>query len=203
MLGGGVVRNAAMFIDDLRRMVKELATQVPTDHLRIEAVEDTGIAGLQGAAAAFTGPGVRQPTGSKHAGSFSANDYPNNIWLLDEVPVLEVRTWRLRVDGRVRRPYEVSYADLSLFQTQVTNHGLLALAGKLGLTPCENLVVSGPKVTSSGIRSLRSKLPKVQVNASDLKLTTVRSGLILASVRRAMDSRDAASPAYCTVIELG
>ena len=67
-------------------------------------------------------------------------------------------------------------ADLSLSQTEVTDQGLLGLAGKLGLTPCENLVVSGPKVTPSGIESLRSKLPKVQVNATDLKLTKLPSG---------------------------
>ncbi len=53
VLGGGMVRDAAMFIDDVRLMVKEFATQVPTDRLRIETVEDTGIAGLQGAAAAW------------------------------------------------------------------------------------------------------------------------------------------------------
>jgi hypothetical protein len=67
-------------------------------------------------------------------------------------------------------------ADLSLSQTEVTDQGLLGLAGKLGLTPCENLVVSGPKVTHGGIESLRLKMPKVQVNASDLKLTKLPLG---------------------------
>jgi hypothetical protein len=70
---------------------------------------------VEGAAQAFTGAGIRQATGSgsKHAGSFSGNAYPNNIWLLDEVPVLDTTTWRLHVGGRVRQPVELSYADLA------------------------------------------------------------------------------------------
>jgi hypothetical protein len=67
-------------------------------------------------------------------------------------------------------------AELSLPQTEVTDHGLLALAGKLAQTPCETLVVSGPKVTARGIESLRSKLTKVQVNATDLRLTKLPAG---------------------------
>ena len=68
---------------------------------------------MEGAARAFTGAGIRQSTGSKHAGSFSGNAYPNNIWLLDEVPVLDVGTWRMHVGGRVRQPVELSYTDLA------------------------------------------------------------------------------------------
>jgi hypothetical protein len=67
---------------------------------------------MEGAALAFTGAGVRQSTGSKHAGSFSGNAYPNNIWLLDPVPVLDVSEWRMQVGGRVQQPLELSYADL-------------------------------------------------------------------------------------------
>jgi hypothetical protein len=68
---------------------------------------------MEGAALAFTGAGIRQATGSKHAGSFSANAYPNNIWLLDQVPVLDPGTWRMHIGGRVRQPVELSYADLA------------------------------------------------------------------------------------------
>ncbi len=53
VLGGGVIRNAGAFVDKLRQMVNKLATQVPTDHLRIDVVPDSGTAGLQGAAAAW------------------------------------------------------------------------------------------------------------------------------------------------------
>jgi Oxidoreductase molybdopterin binding domain len=67
---------------------------------------------MEGAALAFTGSGIRQATGSKHAGSFSANAYPNNIWLLDEVPLLDISTWQLQVGGRVRQPLSLGYADL-------------------------------------------------------------------------------------------
>ena len=53
VLGGGMVRDIARFIDEVRRTVKDLATQVPTHRLRIETVPDSGIAGLRGAAAVW------------------------------------------------------------------------------------------------------------------------------------------------------
>lgn len=55
---------------------------------------------------------VRLPSGSKHAGSFSANDYPTTIWLFDAVPALDGGAWRLRTGGRVVAPNTISYADL-------------------------------------------------------------------------------------------
>ena len=67
---------------------------------------------IEGAATALAGPRVRQATGSKHAASFSGNNYPNNIWLVDEVPILDPATWRMQIGGRVRTPTQVSYADL-------------------------------------------------------------------------------------------
>jgi DMSO/TMAO reductase YedYZ molybdopterin-dependent catalytic subunit len=45
-------------------------------------------------------PAVRLPTGSKPAGSFNANGLPAEIWLFDSVPLLDARTWRLRVGAR-------------------------------------------------------------------------------------------------------
>jgi glucokinase len=53
LLGGGVMRNAALFIDDVRRMVRELASQVPTRDLRIDVVDLGAHAGVRGAAAAW------------------------------------------------------------------------------------------------------------------------------------------------------
>ena len=43
---------------------------------------------------------MRLPSGSKPAASFSANDYPAEIWLFDSVPSIEAETWRLRVGER-------------------------------------------------------------------------------------------------------
>lgn len=45
-------------------------------------------------------PAVRLPTGSKPTASFSANDYPAEIWLFDSVPALDGATWRLNALGR-------------------------------------------------------------------------------------------------------
>lgn len=44
-------------------------------------------------------PAVRLPTGSKASTSFSANAFPAEIWLFDDVPALDASTWRLGVLG--------------------------------------------------------------------------------------------------------
>jgi len=57
---------------------------------------------------------ARRASGSRHAGSFTGNAYPVTIWSLDQVPALDVATWRLRVRARaVPRAAELSYADLA------------------------------------------------------------------------------------------
>jgi glucokinase len=53
LLGGGVMRTSGLFLEEIRRIVYECATQVPTDHLRIDVVESSVHAGLQGAAAVW------------------------------------------------------------------------------------------------------------------------------------------------------
>jgi glucokinase len=53
LLGGGVMQNAALILNAVRRTVHEFATQVPTDRLRIDVVDFGKQAGLQGAAAAW------------------------------------------------------------------------------------------------------------------------------------------------------
>src|SRR5712692_7105870 len=45
-------------------------------------------------------PAVRLISGSKPTTSFSANDFPAEIWLLDSVPSIGVQKWRLGVQGR-------------------------------------------------------------------------------------------------------
>jgi DMSO/TMAO reductase YedYZ molybdopterin-dependent catalytic subunit len=55
---------------------------------------------------------ARRSSGSRHAGSFTANAFPVTIWSLDSVPRIDVETWRLRVSASAR-PVELSYADLS------------------------------------------------------------------------------------------
>jgi DMSO/TMAO reductase YedYZ molybdopterin-dependent catalytic subunit len=42
-------------------------------------------------------PAVRLISGSKPTTSFSANDFPAEIWLLDSVPSIDVQKWRLGV----------------------------------------------------------------------------------------------------------
>jgi len=81
----------------------------------------TGLAGLAlfgwplltWAAEARAADRARRPTGSKHAGSFSANAYPVTIWLFDAVPVLDASSWRLAVVGNVPVPLGVSLAELT------------------------------------------------------------------------------------------
>ncbi len=52
-------------------------------------------------------PAVRLISGSKPTTSFSANDYPAEIWLLDSVPSIDAAQWRLGVLSR-----EFSLAEL-------------------------------------------------------------------------------------------
>ncbi len=52
-------------------------------------------------------PAVRLISGSKPTTSFSANDFPAEIWLLDSVPAIDVQKWRLGVHER-----EFSLAEL-------------------------------------------------------------------------------------------
>ena len=56
---------------------------------------------------------ARRPTGSKHAGSFSANAYPVTIWLFDDVPLLDAATWRLSILGAVPAPLSLSFDELT------------------------------------------------------------------------------------------
>jgi DMSO/TMAO reductase YedYZ molybdopterin-dependent catalytic subunit len=52
-------------------------------------------------------PAVRLISGSKPTTSFSANDFPAEIWLLDTVPSIDSAQWRLNVHGQ-----EFSLAEL-------------------------------------------------------------------------------------------
>ncbi len=65
-------------------------------------------------AGVFGRGGDRLPSGSKHAGSFSANGYPTTIWLFDAVPALDVASWRLEIGpvGAACSRLSLSYADL-------------------------------------------------------------------------------------------
>jgi glucokinase len=53
LLGGGVMRDSGLFLDEVRRTVYAFASQVPTQRLRIDVVESGEHAGIQGAAAAW------------------------------------------------------------------------------------------------------------------------------------------------------
>jgi DMSO/TMAO reductase YedYZ molybdopterin-dependent catalytic subunit len=45
-------------------------------------------------------PSVRLRTGSKQTASFSANAFPAEIWLFDQVPTIDAQQWRLELSGR-------------------------------------------------------------------------------------------------------
>jgi DMSO/TMAO reductase YedYZ molybdopterin-dependent catalytic subunit len=55
---------------------------------------------------------ARRVTGSRHAGSFTGNQFPVTIWSLDTVPAIDVDSWRLHVRGAVARPKEISFLEL-------------------------------------------------------------------------------------------
>jgi DMSO/TMAO reductase YedYZ molybdopterin-dependent catalytic subunit len=55
---------------------------------------------------------ARRITGSRHAGSFSGNQFPVTIWSLDTVPAIDIDSWRLQVRGAVARPKDFALAEL-------------------------------------------------------------------------------------------
>ena len=61
-------------------------------------------AGLAGAARRFTG--------SYETGSFTHN-FPVVSWIADRPPPVDVAAWRLRVEGAVEQPFELSYDELA------------------------------------------------------------------------------------------
>ncbi|MDP8924527.1 MAG: molybdopterin-dependent oxidoreductase [Chloroflexota bacterium] len=79
----------------------------------LAALSTAGWPLLGWSAEARTTDRARRPTGSKHAGSFSANAYPVTIWLFDDVPLLDAETWRLAVVGDMPAPLSVSLAELT------------------------------------------------------------------------------------------
>lgn len=61
---------------------------------------------------AWASEGSRRSSGSKHAGSFSGNDFPVTNWLFDPVPTLDPATWRLHITGKVAQGAALTYPDL-------------------------------------------------------------------------------------------
>jgi cytochrome b561 len=66
---------------------------------------------LLGQAAEMSGGGSR-PSGSRHATSFSGNNFPITSWLFDTAPALGADTWRLELNGRMASPGFISYQEL-------------------------------------------------------------------------------------------
>lgn len=44
--------------------------------------------------------------------SFSGNDFPLTIWAFDEMPAIDVATWRMKIDGEVASPGAIGYDEL-------------------------------------------------------------------------------------------
>lgn len=80
---------------------------------RRAALRLLGLGGLAFAAGTVAErvPAGRRVTGSKHAGSFSGNDFPLTIWAFDRVPATDPRSWRLALRG-VHDPAPVELAEI-------------------------------------------------------------------------------------------
>ncbi len=57
-------------------------------------------------------PAGRRVTGSKHAGSFTGNDFPVTIWSFDSVPLADPASWRIDLRG-VRDAAPLVLADIA------------------------------------------------------------------------------------------
>jgi hypothetical protein len=67
---------------------------------------------LEHVAGAWAADGSRRISGSKHAGSFSGNDFPVTMWLFDTVPPLDPSTWRLQLRGNLTTPGSMTLEQL-------------------------------------------------------------------------------------------
>ena len=54
----------------------------------------------------------RRSTGSRAAAALSGNDFPLTIWAFDDVPAIDVATWRIHIDGEVASPGAITYHEL-------------------------------------------------------------------------------------------
>ena len=54
----------------------------------------------------------RRSTGSRAAAARSGNDFPLTIWAFDDVPAIDVATWRIHIDGEVAAPGAITYHEL-------------------------------------------------------------------------------------------
>jgi DMSO/TMAO reductase YedYZ molybdopterin-dependent catalytic subunit len=71
---------------------------------------------IERAATLLAASGARLQTGSKHAASFSGNEYPAEIWLFDRVPLIARDDWRLHVGGTA-----LSYTELERLPRHTTS----------------------------------------------------------------------------------
>jgi DMSO/TMAO reductase YedYZ molybdopterin-dependent catalytic subunit len=64
---------------------------------------------------------TRRVTGSKHAKSFSGNDFPVTIWSFDRVPELDAASYGLRIGGAIASPAVLSLAALRGYERADAN----------------------------------------------------------------------------------
>ena len=81
---------------------------------RRNVIRLAGLAAIALAAGSFLErfPAGRRLTGSKHAGSFTGNDFPLTAWAFDGIPALDGSAWRVELAGAIRSPASLGYADL-------------------------------------------------------------------------------------------
>lgn len=63
-------------------------------------------------------PEGRRITGSKHAGSFTGNDFPLTIWAFDAVPSIDPASWRLELAGALADLRPLALADVAAGPTR-------------------------------------------------------------------------------------
>ncbi len=110
------------------------------------------------AASAWALAGSRRQSGSKHAASFSGNDFPVTIWLFDPIPALATEAWTLQVIGNVARPASVSFQQLLSFPARKLTAVLDCTGGWWseqvwqGISVGDVLVASGASATARTVQ---------------------------------------------------
>jgi DMSO/TMAO reductase YedYZ molybdopterin-dependent catalytic subunit len=92
------------------------------DLSRRAALRLLGLGGVAAVAGAVVErfPADRRITGSRHAGSFSGNDFPLTIWAFDQVPAVDASAHRIEVAGLVTDRSPLGMSALGARRREIT-----------------------------------------------------------------------------------
>jgi DMSO/TMAO reductase YedYZ molybdopterin-dependent catalytic subunit len=102
----------------------------------------------------------RRATGSRAATADSGNDFPLTIWAFDDVPTIDIATWRMHVDGNVSSPVALGYNEL-LTLPSVEREAVLDCTGGWWTTQRWQGVTLADLLARHGVRATAQRIEVV------------------------------------------